>query len=558
MFGFERKIMIRIADIKYASLHRTTSIKVQSQCDNGKEEERKTVEEYIFRSFRDRSSVLQTILGAYERHVGQELSNEECSPEDYMLRNNAEEHPVTTPSRNILKKREAQEIGNFDGNRGLNGLQDLLRGRLNSSGDVSDIDNDVYSSPPRSRRSTLDESLHPIENTMESANIPVNIMKDAQKEWNTIKDMSVAKYTEIAVDRQTLSISLNEFFGTFLADDAPHSMKKFQETIIKDENVQCTKWSPKYDSLEDGAECIREITADHKRKARVGPASVPLERTQTIRKHGNYGIVINTILKLDGIPYGDSFEMRDEWIIEAKGDKEITIRVGFKIHFIKTTMVMVRKVIMNQSRNEVSTWFNSYINMVKTVMGDDRHITKKVDTEDHNTNWRSFLPSRLGTSLNCFIIVLSVLAYYILTLRQRGALLESQASQIQVINESFATLQSELRQRDALLESQVSQIQVINQNFATLQYELRQIRNNNEIWKRRVALLESQVSQIQVINENFATLQSELRQMRNNNEIWTESLGSFLNQEFDCRYFFNKDENFYLDGKPWRYERWMR
>jgi hypothetical protein len=341
---------------------------------------------------------------------------------------------------------------------------------------------------------------------------------------------------------------LNEFFGTFLADDAPHSMKKFQETIIKDENVQCTKWSPTHDfvetRLEYGAECIREITADHKRKARVGPASVPLERTQTIQKHGNYGIVINTILKLDGIPYGDSFEMRDNWIIEAKGDKEITIRVGFKIHFIKTTMVMVRKVIMNQSRNEVSTWFNSYINMVKTVIGDDRHITEKVDTEDHNTDWRSFLPSRLGTSLNCFIIVLSVLAYYILTLRQRGALLESQVSQIQVINENFATLQSELRQRDALLESQVSQIQVINENFATLQSELRQ----------RDALLESQVSQIQVINENLATLQSELRQIRNNNEIWTESLGSFLFQGEDGigREFFNKEENFYLDGKPWR------
>jgi chromosome segregation ATPase len=137
-----------------------------------------------------------------------------------------------------------------------------------------------------------------------------------------------------------------------------------------------------------------------------------------------------------------------------------------------------------------------------------------------------------------------VLAYYILTLRQRGALLESQASQIQVINESFATLQSELRQRDALLESQVSQIQVINENFATLQSELRQ----------RDALLESQVSQIQVINENLATLQSELRQIRNNNEIWTESLGSFLFQGEDGigREFFNKEENFYLDGKPWR------
>ena len=444
MFGFERKVMIRISDIKYVSLHRTTSIKIRRQCDDGTEE-RKTVEEYIFRSFSDRCSVLQIILEAYEKLVGQELNSEQYSSQDYVLRNNEEEHRLTTPLRKMLMKRGPQEIGDSNG-IASNGLHDFLRGRLTSSDDVSDIDNDVYSSPPRSRRSTLDESLHPIEDIMESTNSPADKTKDAQKEWNSIKDITLVEYSEVAVPRQTLSISLNDFFGTFLADDAPHSMKNFQETIIKDEKVQCTEWSPKFESLENIVECMRQITAQHKRKARVGPASVPLEREQTIRRHANYGIVINTILKLDGIPYGDSFEMRDEWIIEAKGDKEIIIRVGFKIHFIKTTMAMVRKVILKQSRNEVSTWFDSYIKMVKTVIGDDHHIAKTVDAEEHDTRSQSILHSGLWTSINCIIIILSVLVYHIVTLKQRVTLLESQVDKIQFTNERFASIESELRQ----------------------------------------------------------------------------------------------------------------
>jgi len=494
MFGFERKIMIRIADIKYAALHRTTSIQIRSLCDDGTgTEECKTVEECIFRSFGDRQKVLDTILQAFESIVGQGLNSEEYSSDDYILQKF--DDPLTTPLIRKMKekkKRGSSETGNpesIDSPVGLNGLHDRLRGRL-ASDDVSELDNDLLSSPPRSRRSTWDESFshHPIDEViMESKESPADRKKDAQKEWKTLIDTSMSEYPEVAVARQTLPISLNTFYETFLTDDAPHSMREFQESIIKDERVQCTEWIPTHDSVEGIVECTRQITAQHKRKARVGPSSVPLERKQTLRSFTNFGIAINTVLKLEGIPYGDTFEMRDAWIIEAKGDEEVIISVGFKIHFIKAPMAMVRKVIMNQSKSEISTWFDSYIIMVKTVISGEQQIVQKVDTKGHYKYSRSFLFGVISASL--FIIALFILAYHNFILTQRVALLESEIHRIQISND-----------RVTLLESKMHEIQMNSDRFDLLEQISNKItakvldQKNNE----RVDVLESEIARFKL------------------------------------------------------------
>lgn len=512
--------MIRIEDIKFAALHRTTSIKIRSLCDDCTEE-CKTVEECIFRSFSDRQKVLDTILQAYEKLVGHELNSEGYSSHEYTLQKF--DDPLTTPLIRKLKERTRNPESN-DSPVGLNGLPDLLRGRL-ASDEVSELENNILSSPARSRRSTWDESFshHLIDEViMESKESPADRKKDVQKEWKALIDASMSEYPEVAVACQALPISLNTFYDTFLRDDAPHSMRKFQESIIKDKRVQCTEWSPKHDSLQDVVECMRQITAQHQRKARVGPSSVPLERTQTIRSFTNIGIAINTALKLGGIPYGDTFEMRDEWIIEAKGDKEVIISVGFKIHFIKAPMAMVRKVIMNQSKSEISTWFDSYINMVKTVIGGDQQTVKIVDRKGHEMYSRSFLFIVIRASL--FIIALFTLAYHNFTLTQNVALLESEMHRIQSSSDRVTLLESNMHQMNSdridLIESEIHQIQISstteakvldqknNDRADLLESEMHQIQISNKITAKvlhqnnneRIDVLESKVSQIQMVN----------------------------------------------------------
>ena len=423
MFGFERKIMIRIADIKYAGLVRTTSIACRSQCANDCDDESKdTFEEHVFRSFSDRESVLCIILDACKKIMGAYPESNQNSLEDSILRRE-DETAFTTPLRNVMTRPPALSMGEESrlyldaednishDSPGVNPL-DLLVGRddSGSGGQPKSLE--------KQNASTMKIDLH--------------------KEWNGIMEISRNMFTEVAVEKTILPMQLTEFFATFIADQAPRSMSTFQETIIKDSNVQCTPWeneSP-HSTVEGYEKYNRVITSIHQRKARIGPSSVPLERQQTYRKYASHGIVLNTVLNMEGVPYGDTFEIRDEWIIEAQ-DENVEISVFFRIHFINPPIAMVRKTIVAQSKKEVSTWFNLYMERFVHSNGlvDDKTMVER-PAKSNGRNWVAWLlRSDWLTDLNICVIFLSITLFYTLSLRHRVDMLEIELHQVKAVNE---------------------------------------------------------------------------------------------------------------------------
>jgi hypothetical protein len=69
--GFEKKLCIRIPDLISANIRRNTSIIIQCQS-----EQNSIVEDYVFRSFKDRFVVLECICKVYHDFTGEHLSQE--------------------------------------------------------------------------------------------------------------------------------------------------------------------------------------------------------------------------------------------------------------------------------------------------------------------------------------------------------------------------------------------------------------------------------------------------------------------------------------------------
>mmetsp|Transcript_16854 Transcript_16854/g.31917 ORF Transcript_16854/g.31917 Transcript_16854/m.31917 type:complete len:582 (-) Transcript_16854:75-1820(-) len=478
ILGFERKILIRIKDIKYASLFRTTSIMIRCACyidslhslegEEGQEEGLlETLEQHIFRSFNDRQGVLQIICSVYERLTGKELSNTDSFDENRYNIVDAiqDENTFATPLRKIIPRKSQDARIRRDGEAITGSVLDILVDRSDSrdgllldstvlehSRDGAVDFHEALSSPPRSRCSTLDGSIlyrghggQDVQASLDSMPIPRNESKDAtRQEWDRVCKESCTIYSELAVERKVLPISINRFYDLFLAEDAIKSMAFFQGHIIQDDGVECTCWKISDDAnaelMEGYREFTRLITSRHHRNARMGPKVVPLERKQTLRRFSNFGIVLNTILNMEGVPYGDMFEMQDEWIIESCNQGEIAISVRFRIHFIKRPMAMVRKVIRDQSRKEINSWFKMYMEMLQETLGGEMEIspiTTPLIKDRIKGGLLLFVQYVVGlfSSRLCSSAILCILAYSYIRVLDRINFLESALHNIQVQND---------------------------------------------------------------------------------------------------------------------------
>ncbi|GFH56074.1 hypothetical protein CTEN210_12550 [Chaetoceros tenuissimus] len=403
MFGYERKIMIRIQELKHLSLHRSTSIRlltpfISDQEDENEDQKDIHLQEYIFRSFRDRQQVISVIRDAYEKNTNESFQNQDL--EQYIVKTQDGQRDFMTPLKKLMRK-------------GSQARNDENRLDHESGDEASDM------SPLRSRNSTLDESLSNYNLDEDDDHVADTVEKkemDVKKEWTRVKELFAKEYSEVAVESRTLNVSMVNFLDTFIHDDASESIQKFQQDVIEDTDVQCSNWTLLHQQ-EGYSEFSRQLTANHMRKkARVGPSSVPLERRQVLKKFEK-GFTIDTTLKLEGIPYGDTFEMHDRWLIESIDDNKINIEVRFKIHFIKTPMAIIRNTIMKQTRNEVSTWFTSYMEMVDSILGGD--VQKKEAAADilpfDVSRLEAYIQVSITANLIFFVLILGLIAYvYIL------------------------------------------------------------------------------------------------------------------------------------------------
>lgn len=171
----------------------------------------------------------------------------------------------------------------------------------------------------------------------------------------------------------TLPCSLDKFFDTFLADNAPHSLDKFQLNVIGDTEVEISAWE-----LQRGRDqLVRTASCLHKLKNSLGPSHARTTRRQRLQRFGDVGIGVESTISVAGVPSADCFTVADQWLIEAVSGGIIRFSVRFQTTFTKRTIL--KGVIQSSTRTETKQWFASYVKMMEAALGERETTTSKVE-----------------------------------------------------------------------------------------------------------------------------------------------------------------------------------
>jgi VAD1 Analog of StAR-related lipid transfer domain len=174
---------------------------------------------------------------------------------------------------------------------------------------------------------------------------------------------------------------LEKFYDLFLADDAPHSFDHFQQEFVRDRNVTMTLWEN--NTREDCGNgdmvlvCSRVLSFIHAIKSTLGmgPSEAKTTRRQILHRYKDYGLTVENITIVEGIPAADSFSVHDFWKIEAQGANHVIVSARFAPRFNKRTML--KSLIEKNILRETKEWFSGYSRMILGVSQCEKQVATK-------------------------------------------------------------------------------------------------------------------------------------------------------------------------------------
>ena len=326
IFGFERRLNMSLSEITEVKLHRATSILI-SMIDG---------EDFVFKSLSGRErvvTVVQSLL--WEHRVSPTMQ-----PELDITPSSDEALDMALPQpRNGTSRVRAQSCPTE-----INAQTILEASTRNDRIKVE-----------RLCRGESTRNTSPEKESVATRACTENLVND----WNEEKLKQEAKYKERAIDSVTLNWSLSDFFDRFLADDAPHSIMRYQEQQIGDTQVKATKW------MLDENDCMtRTISFCHpiSNSFGIGPSSTLANREQTFYRFGDIGMCLATTTNVSGVPASDAFHVADLWLVEQISRQEIRFSVLYETVFTKRTIF--RRVIEASTKIEIKSWYTGYLAML--------------------------------------------------------------------------------------------------------------------------------------------------------------------------------------------------
>lgn len=360
LFGFEKKLKIEHRHALEIDLVRTTSLFIRT-----------SDEEFIFRSFEDRQSVLELIRS--------------CSSTQTIS------SPPTELSSDVQSN--IQMVNNND--------------ELMSSSEHDD-------EAQQNRNSCQD-------NSPEDILVPNSL--DGAMLWEQMKKHSSTGEWDSLVTMEKLPCKLTEFFDNCLRDSAPRSLSYFQSKVMGDSNVVLGAWA-KNTATEGEANAADSLSRTIEFEHTTRWAVAKVKRRQTYQMCGKHAIIQN-FTYLQGIPQADAFFVEDMWLLESGSDDDILLNVKFRIVFNKQTML--KSVITNRTKSEASEWFDKYLPFVRSQKLDQKPAQVKTEAPvQKNQLLQSLLTFVLGLSreLPVFSLLVIALALYTYRLKRRVLLLE--------------------------------------------------------------------------------------------------------------------------------------
>jgi len=378
LFGFEKRIKIDYENATEIDLVRTTSVFIKT-----------SDEEFIFRSFDDRQSVLELIKTFHSKNSS---SSTELSAD--------------IPSAIHSDETKSDDLVSLSDHDENDTKQQVTKSSQESPEDTRIQAPKAGSIVPNSSGGTL---------LWEK-------MKKHSKDWESI------------IPAQKLPCnSVTDFFDTFLRDSSPRSMSYFQSKVIGDSNVSLEAWTK--NAAPDGEQSTedslsRAIEFEHTTRWAVAK----VKRRQTYQTCGKNAIIQN-FTHLQGIPQADAFFVEDMWLLGTETD-HVTLDVKCRIVWLKSTML--KSVIEKRTKSEAKEWFDKYIPFVcrksdqPTIPAQQEEPTKETSQTIRIlfsiANFARFLYGLCRESP--VFAPLIVLAVYTYCLKQRIVLLEELVDEV--------------------------------------------------------------------------------------------------------------------------------
>jgi hypothetical protein len=155
------------------------------------------------------------------------------------------------------------------------------------------------------------------------------------------------------------------FYGPWLAQCGKTEIKVDDWTVAKDEGF-VGEWDKEVYSQ------TREVTFRFERTSRIAPGIVDVKHTQYLRVEGNDRCVVSTMVKVDGVPFSDSFQVHNRWVATRVGERDLSIKVGMFVLFVKQVLV-AGQIRAGTTKETTDAQLNLFIRM-KKVCGSEEVV----------------------------------------------------------------------------------------------------------------------------------------------------------------------------------------
>jgi hypothetical protein len=385
LFGFEKRIRLNYDQALEITKVRTTTLLVRTV----------EGEEFAFRSFDNRELVLETIR-RYHPNAGPKHGANLPAVDSPSCDKSLDE--ISPRLRSIHGTSDAKPIP-VEG-AGHGGLGDEVQS--NDSENFEEKENTGKSAPGT-----------------DSSNLAGELIEiNAVTEWTKLRQLANGWESAIA-DLKIKYKSVQDFFDSFLTNDAINSLHFFLRNAFGDSNISIAKWREEVTT--EGGSCLsRIIHYDHK----AGITLVKVTRNQTYQRYG-INSCLRTTTSVKGIRgvSSDAFFVEDMCFIEGT-EKGIILNVMFHVKFTKSTML--RSVIQNRAVAEAKEWYTQYALFLRRKMNPREEIVQPASSskagektvEMLRSFFRQYVPKTFTFShMSILLIVVLAIVIYHLKLR---------------------------------------------------------------------------------------------------------------------------------------------
>lgn len=426
LFGFERRICLQLDDVTDIQQFRSTSIQITTV----------EGEQYIFKSFENRELVTLLLQQLKQGHANGTTRLRTDSEEESVERLD----PLETSIDVRDDKRADKQV--TDSNTALETLESTVQEEMPASPGLESLDevdsvttdaaiaSDVPAKPADTQAASADGGDNPLASSADTLSEETNV----QEEWELVKSSNDPPYNETSIDALVLPCTLDEFFALFLANNAPHSIDKYQRDSIGDSELTVSSWTREPDGSHE-----RVIHFRHPLPSGLGPDSAHAERQQCFRRFGDFGFCLETVTSVKGVIASDCFHVLDKWLVEPTGETSVALTVKHQVQFTKRTLL--KRVIQNTSNTEAHKWYKGYANMLESSFQDkepdeemdEDELKQHTKTTDTIAWEQEISMSSLYWSFEIFCTLMWLclmigIALLLLQMQNKIALLENQVS----------------------------------------------------------------------------------------------------------------------------------